>query len=211
MDQSYKQLEEIRQIQSLKYNKKIEQEQLEEKKLKEISLHEEKLENEKLEQIKAEEQIIKDHQEYLDKRSREDNKNNTEISINHLEDLNDLPINHLEDLNDSLVIINSIFEDSCQDNDSHVFVQETIINPFYNLVNNSNNDDLYTFYISIKEISSTYDTIDLELIFNTLILINMNCQFIKILNERNKLDYVKIIFQEFVKIIDYFKPEFNLF
>ena len=127
----------------------------------------------------------------MDKRSDEENE--TEI-----------PMNHLDFLNDSLVIIVSIFEEKTYD-----FVQNTIITPFYQQINKSSFGDLYTFYISIKEFSCTYDSIDIDIIFITLNLIKMDHHFVEILDKSNKLEYIKIIFQEFLKIIDYFKPEFN--
>lgn len=193
MDQTSKQLEEVRLLQKLKYTKKKEQEQLEKNKL-------ERLENERLEKIKAEEKMLKEHQEYLDKRSKENNKN----SYSCPESETEIPMNHLDCLNDSLVIIISIFEEQSYD-----FVQNTIITPFYHQINKSSFGDLYTFYISIKDFSCTYENIDIEIIFNTLNLIKMNHRFVEILDKSNKLEYIKIIFQEFVKIIDYLKPDFN--
>ena len=228
IEQSRKQLEEIRLLKSLKYNKKIEQECLEKnkqeqehyrlEKIKQEYLEKEKLEeirlyNERQVKLKADELISKEHQEYLDRISNEENKGIKDSYTECLCPENEtiIPMNHSDILNDSLVIILSIFENTMNSflNDPQSFIQNLIINPFYQQINNTSIDNLYTFYISIKEMSSTFDDIDIELVFNTLSLINMNNHFAKVLNNSNKLEYIKIIFQEFIKIIDYIKPEFN--
>ena len=179
------QIKEIREAHRLKYNKKIEQEEIENKKLDNIRLQKERHENERQEEL-----MCKKHQEYLD-------------SLDALNKESNCPENNIP-INESVIIISSIFEEQSFD-----FVQNSIINYLYDSINKSNFDELYIFYISIKEISSTYDKIYMELILNTLLLIKMNPHFIEILNESNKLEFIKIIFQEFIKIIDFIKPELN--
>lgn len=192
---SYDQIKEIREAQRLKYNKKIEQEEIENEKLDNIRLQKESHENERIEKIRQEELMCKKHQEYLDSL---DVLNKEKIYNDRICPDNNLPIN------ESVIIIFSIFEEQSCD-----FVQNSILNHLHTSINNSNFDELYTFYISIKEISSTYDNIDIGLILNTLLLIKMNPHFIEILNQSNKLEYIKIIFQEFIKIIEFIRPEFN--
>jgi hypothetical protein len=190
---SNKQIEEIRNIQKFKYQKMLEQKQK----------HEPEPEPEPDQDKKPVHESdveLKQYQEYLDK--------NDSIKDSYTECLcpeNTYPINQSDINSELFVIIFSIFEDIPIE-----YVQKEIIDHFYNQINNSDLDDLYTFYISIKEISSTYDVIDIEIIFNTLNLIKMNYDFVKILDNKDKLEYIKIIFQEFIKIIDNIKPEFNL-
>jgi hypothetical protein len=123
-----------------------------------------------------------------------------------------IPMNHSELLNDSFVIIFSIFDKVSYQteflNGVHDFVQNTIINHLYYQINNSPIDELFTFYVSIKEILYT-DNINIDLIFNTLSLIKMDYRFVEILNKSGKQEYINIILQEFIKIIDHIKPEFN--
>ena len=124
-----KQLEEIRSLQRLKYNKKKEQENLLNKKIEEKNL---------------DDVIVKEYQENLDKKSEEKNNGIKDSYMDCLCPENEIPIIHSEILNESFIIILSIFED--QPND---FVKNSIINQFYNKVNITNVDELFTFYISI--------------------------------------------------------------
>jgi hypothetical protein len=188
---SNKQIEEIRNIQKFKYQKMLE--------LKHEHEHEHEPDQDKKPVLESDVEL-KQYQEYLDK--------NDSIKDSYTECLcpeDTYPINQSDINSELFVIIFSIFEDIPIE-----YVQKEIIDHFYNQINNSDLDDLYTFYISIKEISSTYDVIDIEIIFNTLNLIKMNYDFVKILDNKDKLEYIKIIFQEFIKIIDNIKPEFNL-
>lgn len=188
---SNKQIEEIRAIQKLKYQKMLDEKQT----------HEPDYTQDKKPVYESDIQL-KQHQEYLEK--------NNDIKDSYTEclcpeDTYPISINQSNTNSDSFIIIFSIFEDIPPE-----YIQKEIIDHFYDIINNSDLDDLYTFYISIKEISSTYDVIDIEIIFNTLDLIKMNYDFVKILDNKNKLEYIKIIFQEFIKIIDTIKPEFIL-
>jgi hypothetical protein len=191
---SNEQIEEIRAIQRLKYEKKKELES------KNDHVVEQKQEHKIEHVVQQKDKTLEKHQEYLE-------KNNT-IKNSYTECLcpeDTYPINQLDTNSESFIIIFSIFEDIPPE-----YVQKEIIDHFYDQINNSDLDNLYTFYISIKEISSTYDVIDIEIIFNTLNLIKMNYDFVKILDNKNKLEYIKIIFQEFIKIIDIIKPIYNL-
>jgi hypothetical protein len=69
-------------------------------------------------------------------------------------------------------------------------------------IDNTELNNLYTFYVSIKEICTSFDNIDIELIISSLDFINMDYHFIDVLNKSNKLEHIRIIFKEFVKIID---------
>jgi hypothetical protein len=71
-------------------------------------------------------------------------------------------------------------------------------------------DEQKRHYISIKEISSTYENTNIELVINTIKLIDMNDYFIDVLRKLDKIDTIKIIFQEFIKVIDYIRPELLL-
>jgi hypothetical protein len=191
---SKEQMEEIRAIHRLKYQKKKEQEFKNVHDTEYVSKTDQITEQEIDTKIYNMQEKLETHQEYLEKN---DSIKDSYTECLCPEDTYPIPINQSE----SFIIIFSIFEDIPQE-----YVQKEIIDHFYNQVNNSDLDDLYTFYISIKEISSTYDVIDIEIIFNTLNLIKMNNEFVKILHNKNKLEYIKIIFQEFIKIIDIIKP-----
>jgi len=201
---SKEQIEEIREIQRLKYQKKKELEN----KNDNIDEHVvEQIQKPKIDHdVQTKDKTIEKHQDYLEKNYKVKDSyteclcpEDTYPEDTYPEDT--YPVNQSE----SFIIIFSIFEDIPQE-----YVQKEIIDHFYNQINHSDLDDSYTFYISIKEISSTYDVIDIEIIFNTLNLIKMNNEFVKILHNKNKLEYIKIIFQEFIKIIDSIKPVFKL-
>ena len=116
----------------------------------------------------------------------------------------DKPMNHSTILNDSFVIIFSLFdEDNYEEFNTQDFVQ-SIIDNFYNCIT-TNRTDIYTFYVSIKEFCTSIDDIDIQLVIFTLDLIKMNYHFIDVLNKSNKIEYIRIIFNEFVKIIDELK------
>jgi len=192
-----KQLEDVRLQKKIEYYKKIEKEQVKQQSVKiEIKEYLDKSINksyeecviQKNEQEPLEECVeveIKEYQKYLD-RTCSINKSYEECMIQQNEDTD-------------IILVYSIFED----------FDTRILNKFYQKVNNTESDNLYTFYVCIKEISSTYDNINIELIINTLDLIKIDNQFVYILNKLNKLEYIKIIFQEFIKIINQIKPELN--
>ena len=110
-------------------------------------------------------------------------------------------ITDLSFLDDSFVIIFNLFDkDNYKDFNTLEFVK-SIIDNFYNSIIKTELNNLYTFYIFIKEIC-TIENIDIHIIISLLKLINMDCHFVDILNNFNKLEYIKIILKEFIKIID---------
>jgi hypothetical protein len=228
------QLEEIRIKKRLEYNRKLERDYLEKKQLEVKKLEQITQEQNKKIQIKFEESQIKKHQEYLHQAQLEEiqikkklereysEKEQVEIKkleqitqeqnkkTNILEETKETPIfnniqilpEHLDYINESLIIILSIFEEE----NFESFIKEEILNKFYQQIHNSDLNDLYIFYVSIKEISSTYDNIDIQALINTLNLINMDYNFVEVIDKLNKLEYIKIIFQEFIKLIDNIRP-----
>jgi hypothetical protein len=134
-----------------------------------------------------------------------DNNILDETITNHQPKINsDKPMNHLTILNDSFVIIFSLFdEDNYEEFNTQDFVQ-SIIDNFYNCIT-TNKTEIYTFYVSIKEFCTSIDDIDIQLVIFTLELIKMDYHFIDVLNKSNKIEYIRIIFNEFVKIIDELK------
>lgn len=197
------QLEEIRIKKNIEYNKKLERKLLEEKEQCDKEQHDkeqcdkEQHEKEQLEKLNNnfENLRIKKHQEYLDGLSE---KHDDKIKI---------PVNHLEYINDSFVIIYSIFEEKIEEFNTQNFVQNNILDKFYQQILISNLNNLYTFYVSIKEISSTYESVEIDLIYNIINLIKMDHTFVDILARLNELEYIKIIFQEFIKLIEHIRPE----
>jgi len=201
------QLDEIRQAKRIQYNNK-KREELEEKtrldKIEQIRIQDDKIRLDKIEQkriqdkkykdekYKEEETMINKHQEYL-------NNSLEKITIKK----------HQEYLDDSLVIIYSILE-NCKYENKKIdcdFINNAIVKHFYHQVTTAKIDDLYIFYVNLKKlfISGNIDD-DIKLIINTFDLINFNCKFVDILHKSNKLEYIEIIFQEFIKIIEHINP-----
>jgi len=182
MSNIVKQLEEIRLEKSKKYNKKIEQEELSKSRQNTELLQKQHEHN--LEELK-----IKSHQQQLEK---ENEATKTDIDQEYL--------------NETIIMIVSIFEDN-NHNESNIsdFVKNEIVYNFYHRIINTNIDDLNSFYIFIQEISTTYDEISYELIVYSLSMINMDFSFLNMLVKLNKLEYIKIIFQEFINLINKLK------
>jgi hypothetical protein len=172
-----KQLEEIRLEKSKQYNKKIEQEE------RQIQLNNEKQHKHNLEELE-----IKNHQLQLEKEKTK----------------NDIPMIHEEYLDESILMIVSMFEDNNEINISE-FVKNKIVYNFYYKMMDTDIDNSYSFYIFIQEISTTYDEISYELIVNCLSMINMDFSFLNTLVKLNKLEYIKMIFLEFIKLMNNIK------
>ena len=152
------------------------------KKLEEEELREQKIKDDiKLKELlqKKEEQEIIKHQEYLDNEIK-----SPEIINNNIND----------DLEESFLIINNIFKDN-------INVRE-LLNNFYQKLNH---DNLYIFYISITEI--IYNEISYDIIINILSLLDIDVNFIDYLVEIDKLNDIKIIFKEFIKLIESIKSD----
>lgn len=162
--------------------------QLEEIRIKKSIEYNKKLEEQKMKDdikpekalYEKEEKELTEHQEYLDKHTKSFNTN-SEI-IEHYD-------NNNKNLDESFIIINSIFNDK-------INVRE-LLNEFYQKLNHNN---IYIFYISITEI--IFNEITYDIIINILSLLDMDISFIDYLVETDKLNDVKIIFQEFIKIIE---------
>ena len=139
------------------------------------------------------------NQEHIDIEQHHENVNNYH-NIN-------MPINHQEYIDYSYSIIISLFnKDTIEQHNINDFVKNYILYNFYENIQNIEKNILYIFYISIKEICSTYENTDIELIINTIKLINMNDYFIHVIKKSDNIDNIKIIFQEFIKLIDYIRP-----
>ena len=163
-----------KQLEEIRIKKSIEYN----KKLEEQELKEQKIKDDiKLKELlyeKEQQEIIK-HQEYLD----------NEIKLPKIIEKNNIN-NSLEE---SFIIINNIYNDK-------INVRE-LLNDFYQKLNH---DNLYIFYISITEI--IFNDITYDIIINILSLLDMDISFIDYLVEIDKLNDIKIIFQEFIKIIE---------
>ena len=203
IEKSKTQLEEINLQKNLDYKQTLteyEQEQLVKNKSDQTTLSSEhdklvdQLEKSKIE-IKESAKQVKRAYKLKDKKQF--------LSYNHGEIINpDKQINDLTFLDDSFVIIFSLFDhDNHEEYNTQDFVK-SIIDNFYNSINSIELNNLYIFYVSIKEISTTLDNIDIELIISSLDFIKMDYHFIDVLNKSNKLEHIRIIFKEFVKIID---------
>jgi len=225
----FNQLADIRLKKSQEYNKKIAAEQKildkkhEEKIKQELKnkLEEEQImqhnkylsnieETQLLESDDKHEKIFEDLQDMNQKNIEESKRqlanlksNKTFLSYNHGEIMNyGKQNNDLSFLDESFIIIFSLFDhDNHEGFNTQKFVK-SIIDNFYDCVNKTELNNLYTFYVSIKEISTSFDNIDIELIISSLDFINMDYHFIDVLNKSNKLEHIRIIFKEFVKIID---------
>ena len=189
----HKQLEEIRLLKSQRYNKKMAAEEMKEQTNIQVS------------QQDINDDSLKTFEE-LENINENSSSSDDEAIMNHQTKLNsEKPIDHLTILNDSFVTIFSLFdEDNYEDYNTQKFIQ-FIIDDFYNSIKKSNIDDLYTFYVSIKEICTSIDNIDIQLVVFSLDLIKMDYHFIDVLNKSNKIEYIRIIFNEFVRIIDELK------
>jgi len=217
------QLNEMRQKKHQEYLKRLEREELEQKKLEQ--------EKERLDKNRLEELEIKEYQDKLNQEELEilrlkkleeyesDGLNNIEKETKKMRQENNLeqesyiniPLNHQEYIDYSHSIIVSLFdEDINEDCNINEFVKNYILYHFYEKIQNTNNDNLYIFYISIKEICSTYENINIELVVNTIKLIDMNDYFIDVIRKSDRIDNIKIIFQEFVKLIDFIRPDLSL-
>ena len=210
----HKQLEEIRLLKSQKYNKKME---VKEHKIldKEHNFDDQKILDNKIKKERDDQEVknkieqtklLNEHEKIVEELNNvKDNNILNETITDHQPTLTlDKPMNHSTILNDSFVIIFSLFdEDNYEEFNTQDFVQ-SIIDNFYNCIT-TNRTDIYTFYVSIKEFCTSIDDIDIQLVIFTLDLIKMNYHFIDVLNKSNKIEYIRIIFNEFVKIIDELK------
>ena len=206
------QLNEMRQKKHQEYLKRLELEEFEEKKLEkerieknrledlEIKEYQDKLYQEELEALRQKK--LEEYEETLLKKP--DNYNPEQVDIN-------IPFQHREYIDYSYSVIISLFdEDNNEGRNMDEFVKNYILYYFYEKIQNTNIDDLYIFYVSIKEICSTYETTNIELVVNTIKLINMNDYFIDVIRKSDRIDNIKIIFQEFIKLIDNIRPELSM-
>lgn len=195
------QLTKLRQEKHQEYLRKLEQEENHEKEQQEknrleyieIKKHQEKLFNDDLKNCEQE-----THEVMINSQVQNEESIKTGCNIS---------LDHQEHLDYSYIVIISTFD---EDDNIREFVKNNILYNFYEKIQNISISDLYIFYISIKEICSTYGEINIELVVNTLKIIDMNDYFIDVLNKLNKIDNIKIIFQEFINLINYFKPELSL-
>ena len=206
IEQSKTQLEEITLQKNLDYKQTLteyQKEQFIKNKLEQTKLsykHEklvEQLENSKIEIKESGNQVKKAY------KLKNLKGNKKFLSYNHGEIINYGKQNNDQSfLDDSFVIIFCLFDhDNYEEFNTQDFVK-SIIDNFYNCVNNTELNNLYIFYISIKEICTTLDNIDIQLIISSLDFIKMDYHFIDVLNKSNKLEHIRVILKEFVKIID---------
>jgi len=206
IEKSKTQLEEINLHKNLDYKQTLtecQEEQLVKNKFEQSTLsseHDKLVEQLEKSKIEIKESAKQVKQAYKLKKLK---SNKTFLSYNHGEIMNyGKQNNDLSFLDESFIIIFSLFDhDNYEGFNTQEFVK-SIIDNFYDCVNKTELNNLYTFYVSIKEISTTFDNIDIELIISSLDFINMDYHFIDVLNKSNKLEHIRIIFKEFVKIID---------
>lgn len=105
----------------------------------------------------------------------------------------------------SYYIIFSLFKnDEIEQHPISEFINKYILNNLNNNIQKIDKNDLFLFYISIKELSLIYDITknDIKFIQEALSIINMNIYFVDVLIKSNNTNYIQVILQEFVKIID---------
>jgi len=171
-------------------NERLEKERLEKIQLEKIRLEKEKIEKERLEKIRLE----KKQQEIEERERLVRIKREKEIE-DELIEKNKRINKHSYYLNNSIHIITSVFK--------NINIKK-IINEFYDNILKVNNEDLHNFY---KKLKLTYTSIvklsdeNIKILTDILLIININFEEINILS--SNFDDLKIIFKEFLKLIEH--------
>ena len=186
---------------------RIERERRERERLEKERLEQEKIEKERLRKIEAEFKELKIKQliekssleyEQRNKESMNKAKIDNEINDNHILSIQKKTLNIRDNkikysyyINNSYIELIKVFGSSSKD-----YIENNIFNKIFDFIDNNNKDTIYVLYRSLKELCIEFN---IEKTKNTLVIMDINSDFIDIFDTRINL----IIINEIIKLINH--------
>jgi len=186
---------------------RIERERVERERVERERLDKEQREKERLRKIEVEFKELKIKQliekssleyEKLKKESMNKAKIDNEINDNHILSIQKKTLNIRDNkikysyyINNSYIELIKVFGTSSKD-----YIENNIFNKIFDFIDNNNKDTIYVLYRSLKEVCIEFN---IEKTKNTLVIMDINSDFIDIFDTRTNL----IIINEIIKLINH--------